>query len=62
MLASGGNDGRVMVWDVNKQDSILVNEDEVSKVTKLVWNQEGTKLAAAFASGRITVTRKATLR
>jgi hypothetical protein len=51
-----------MVWDVNKQDSILVNEDEVSKVTKLVWNQEGTKLAAAFASGRITVTRKATLR
>ena len=55
MLASGGNDGRVMVWDVNKQDSVFINEEEVSRVTKLIWNQDGTKLAASFASGRITL-------
>lgn len=53
-LASGGNDGRVMVWDLKERDVVLLSEDD-SQVSNLVWNMDGTQLAGTFASGRVAI-------
>lgn len=54
-LASGGNDGRVMVWDLNDQEAVSLNEEDDSRVTNLAWSLDGSRLAATFASGRIAI-------
>lgn len=54
-LASGGNDGRVMVWDLNDQTAVSLFEDDDTRVTNLAWCADGSRLAAAFASGRIAM-------
>jgi WD40 repeat protein len=53
-LASGGLDGRVMVWDLNNQDTVFVDEGD-SEVSDLVWNPTGDSIAAAYSSGHISV-------
>lgn len=54
-LASGGTDGQVMIWDLENRKKVLVNKDDDSTVTNLVWKEDSTKLAASFASGRLTL-------
>lgn len=54
-LASGGADGQVRVWDLSNRKKVLVNKEDDSTVTNLVWNGDSTKLAASFASGRIAI-------
>ena len=54
-LASGGNDGRVMVWDLNARQVVSIYEDDDSRVTALAWSPDGSRLAASFASGRLSI-------
>lgn len=54
-LASGGNDGRVMIWDLNHRDEVLLSEEDDSQISNLAWKADGTQLAATFASGRIAI-------
>lgn len=54
-LASGGNDGRVMIWDLNDPKEVLLCEKDDSQVSNLAWKADGTQLAATFASGLITI-------
>lgn len=54
-LASGGNDGRVMVWDLNARQEVSINEEDDSRVTALAWSPDGSRLAASFASGRLSI-------
>lgn len=54
-LASGGNDGSIILWDMNERAEVMMHEEDDSRVTNLAWNPTGTQLAATFASGRAAI-------
>ncbi|MBC7997384.1 MAG: WD40 repeat domain-containing protein [Leptolyngbya sp.] len=53
-LASGGIDGNVLVWDINKKGKTWLSSD-TSEVSGLSWRAEGKLLVASYASGGLAL-------
>lgn len=53
-LASGGEDGRVIIWDWKSGQELLVLDDD-TKALDLVFSPDGKKLAAASSDVGVTV-------
>jgi WD40 repeat protein len=58
LLASGGRDGRVNLWQPAVKKGPLVGQDDGdSEVSVLAWSPDDKALAAGFGSGAVVIYR-----
>ena len=55
LLASGGRDGRVCIWNPRKSARMLSGVEFTSALTQLAWTSDDTRLAAANEGGQVAV-------
>ena len=55
LLASGGRDGRVGIWNPSKSTRHVSGVELKSAVTQLAWSRDDTRLAAANEGGQVIV-------
>jgi len=57
-LASGGDDGQILVWDTNEKSS-YATEGHKGAIRSVAWSPDGMHLASAGDDGQIRVWKKA---
>ncbi len=53
LLASGGSDGEVRLWEVESGESVAVLHEHTARVSALVFASDGTLLASAGHDGKV---------
>jgi WD40 repeat protein len=55
LLASGGEDGLVALWQPNKQQGAVALAKHDSAISQLVWSADDQRLAVGTADGNVLV-------
>lgn len=55
LIASGGNDGTVQVWDANTGNNILTYRGHKGKVSALAWSPDSQQIASGGSDGTVQV-------
>jgi WD40 repeat protein len=55
LLASGGQDGAVLLWQPGKYRTVLGKSEVGGEVTQLTWSPDDRSLAVGCATGRVAV-------
>ena len=55
MLASGGEDGLVALWQPGKQEGAAALAKHADPISQLLWSADDQRLAVGTAAGRVLI-------